>query len=198
MKRLIADLSQYTWSEQQVRRTFTAIASENQGKLSTLFGPGYRGLIQNSIWNETLRRPLFGPVTAASWEASKAVPQTGPTYQYRIERGHFYTEPALPVGHIIGAIVQTSYGITDHTGHVYKPNFTVDDDLIVFPDVVVAKGLDYLWKKKKGEEWQSLYMEYMSLIAKYMVKDTAPILYLDQPNQNIRPGIWIPAGNWGT
>jgi hypothetical protein len=197
MKRLVTELSQYSWTQQQIRKTFTTIAAQDQGALTSLIGADYRGIIQSSIWNETLRRPLIGPVTPASWEAQQALPVTGPIYQYRIEGNRFKILPAPPAGHVIGLIYQSSYGVTDSTGTTAKATFTNDTDLIVFPDVVVAKGLDYMWKKKKGEDWSDLYAEYMSLIAKNIIKDTAPILYMDQPNQNIRPGIWVPAGNWG-
>jgi hypothetical protein len=197
MKRLIADLSQYNWTQQQVRKTFTTVAAIDQGLLTDVIGPDYDGIIQSSIWNETLKRPLIGPVTPASWEAQQALPVSGPTYQYRIEGNRFKILPAPPAGHTIGLIYISSYCITDSTGTVMKPNFTVDSDLTIFPDIVVAKGLDYLWKKKKGEDWQDLYQEYNDLISKSVVKDTAPILFLDQTQQTLRPGIWVPAGSWG-
>lgn len=195
MKRLVTELSQYNWTQQQVRKTFTTIAAQDQGALTSLIGADYRGIVQSSVWDETLRRPLIGPITPASWEAQQAIPVTGPVTQYRIEGGRFKMIPAPPAGRTIGLIYQSSYGVTDANG-VPKATFTDDSDLIVFPDVVVAKGLDYLWKKKKGEDWADLYNEYIGLISKNVIKDTAPILYLDQPNQNIRPGIWVPAGSW--
>lgn len=196
MKRLVAELSQYSWTQQQIRKTFTTVATQDQGALTTLIGPDYRGIVQSSVWDETLRRPLIGPVTPASWEAQQAIPVTGPVLQYRIEGNHFKILPTPPAGHVIGLIYYSSYGVTDSAG-VAKASFTDDTDLILFPDVVVAKGLDYMWKKKKGEDWIDLYNEFLSLISKNVVKDTAPVLYMDKAVQNIRPGIWVPAGSWG-
>lgn len=197
MKRLVTELSQYTWKEQIIRKTFTTIAAENQGPLSTVIGPDCRGIIQNSIWNETKRRPFVGPVPPAVWESLKALPITGPLDRYSFHGDNFQILPAPPAGETIGLMYQSSYGIIDETRTTTKANFTVDSDEFLFPDVVVAKGLAYLWKKAKGEEWQDLYNEYMGLIAKNIVKDTAPILYLDHAQQNIKPGIWIPSGSWG-
>lgn len=196
MKRLVTELSQYNWKEQLVRGTFTTIAAEDQGLLTTLIGPDCQGIIQDSIWNESMKRPFVGPVPAAVWEQLKALPVTGPLDRYAIHANHFRIIPTPPAGEIVGLMYKSSYGVMS-AGGVMKQNFTQDDDTIIFPDVVVAKGLAYMWKKTKGEEWQTLFSEYMGLIAKNIVKDTDAVLYMDKSQQNLRPGIWVPAGSWG-
>jgi hypothetical protein len=195
MKRLVTELGQYSWEQQSIRTTFTSIAAEDQGALTSIISPSYRGLVQNSVWNETLKRPIPGPVSDATWEQLKAFTNTGPLNQYRISQGHFLVNPALPAGHRIGLVYYTSYGVTD-SGGTPKAAFTSDTDLILFPDVVVAKGLKYLWMKTKGEDWQNDYLEFMGLVAKNITKDTASLLQLDGRSGNLRPGIWVPAGNW--
>lgn len=196
MKRLVTELSQYSWKEQVVRKTFLTIADEDQGTLTDLIGADCQGIIQDSIWNESKKRPFVGPVPPAIWEQLKALPVTGPLDRYAVHGNHFRVIPTPAAGETVGLMYKSSYGVISEEG-VMKQNFTVDSDTILFPDVVVAKGLAYMWKKAKGEEWQSIYGEFMSLIAKNIAKDTAPILYLDKSQQNVRPGIWVPAGSWG-
>jgi hypothetical protein len=195
MKRVVTELGQWKWEQQSIRTTFTSIADENQGALTTIIGPDYDGLVQSSVWDETLKRPLPGPVTDASWEMLKAFTNTGPLYQYRISQGNFLTNPALPAGHTIGLVYRSKYGVTSAAG-TPKASFTADDDLILFPDVCVAAALKYRWLKVKGEEWETVYNEFLGLVAKNIVKDTAAILQLDGRSANLRPGIWVPAGNW--
>jgi hypothetical protein len=197
MKRLVTELSQYVWKEQVIRKTFTTIASEDQGSIATVIGADCRGIIQNSIWNESQRRPLVGPVPPAVWESLKALPVTGPLDRYSLHGDHFHILPAPIAGETIGLMYQSSYGIIDETRTTTKANFTDDSDQFLFPDIVLGTGLDYLWKKAKGEDWQGSYGEFMGQVAKNIVKDTAPILQLDQAQQNIRPGIWVPSGSWG-
>lgn len=189
-------LSEYAWQVQKLRKTFTSIAAEDQGALTTIIGADYRSIVPLSVWDETLRRPLFGPVGDASWESLKAFTNTGPMYQYWISGGHFLTNPALPAGHTIGLIYETNYPFASASGTA-QPRILADTDVFLFPDVVITAEFEWRWKKIKGEPWQDDYNMSVSLIAKNIVKDTLPILQLDAQRQELRPGIWVPAGNWG-
>lgn len=197
LKEMVQALSQKNWQTQKLRATWTSVATESQGKIETLL-PGFRALVPLSVWDETLKRPLFGPVGDASWEQLKAFTNVGPMYQYWISNGQFLTNPPLPAGHTIGCIYHTLYGVYDNDTAAAKPAVTKDTDTFLFPDVVLAKEFSWRWKKIKGEPWQDEYNEALDLISKNLSNETMPILQLDNSAQQLRPGIWVPAGNWGT
>lgn len=197
MKDLVYELAEFNWQQQSVRATWVSTAAEDQGSLFDLFGADYHSLVPGSIWDETEKRPIFGPVGDASWEMYKAFVNPGPVYQYRIAQNRFLINPEMPAGHTIGAVYMTGYGITDETGAVSKPVFTVDSDLVIYPDNVVRKSLEWRWKKIKGEPWVDDFAEYRTLLARNKAKDAnMQTLYLDGPNMgaNFVPGIWVPAG----
>lgn len=190
----VDDLLEHKWQQQSIRKTFTSIAAEDQGLLSTLIGADYLSLIQASMWDETLRRPIFGPVGDASWEMLKAFTNTGPLFQYRIAANHLLINPTMTAGHTIGLIYMSSYGILNGTTAI--PSFTADTNTFLFPDSVVYKSLTWRWKKVKGEPWEDDYADYLDSVARNKVKDTAAVLYMDRGQPSLVPGIWVPAGNW--
>ena len=200
LKQLNRELAQFNWQQITVRATFVTIAAEDQGDLDLIIGSGvgfpYDAIAQMSVWDETLRRPVFGPVGDASWEMLKAFVNTGPLYQYKIFQDHFFINPAPPAGDTIGMVIKLKSVIVNAGGApLLNPN--ADTCAFIVPPVVVDKGFDYMWKRQKGEAWEDLFNEYMGLIAKNIVKDAnKPILFLDQSYQNLVPGIWVPAGNW--
>lgn len=196
MEKVVSDLLEFRWQQQSIRKTFVTIAAEDQGSLTSLIGADYKSLVQASMWDETLRRPVFGPVGDASWEMLKAFLNTGPLYQYRIAQNHLLINPAIEAGHTIGLIYMSGYGILDGTTGVAKESFTLDTDTMLFPDVVIEKSLEWRWKKIKGEDWQDDYNDYLDSVARNKTNDTAPVLFLDRGQPRLVPGIWVPAGNW--
>lgn len=192
---VVDDLLEYSWQQQSIRKTFVSIAAEDQGALTALFGADYKTLVQASMWDETLRRPIFGPVGDASWEMLKAFTNTGPIYQYRIAANHLLINPPMAAGHTVGLIYMSNYGILNASGTAIS-TFSADTDTFLFPDVCIRKGLEWRWKKIKQEPWEDAYADFLDVVARNKTKDTAPVLRLDSSPQKLVPGIWVPAGNW--
>lgn len=198
MKDLVYELAEFKWQQQSIYTTFSSTPGEDQGALTDLMGLDYFSIVPGSLWDVTEKRPIFGPVGDASWSMYKAFINPGPIYQYRIAQNHLWINPEMPATlHTLSATYLTRYGVTDATGVTYKPIFTVDTDLIIYPDNVVRKSLEWRWKKVKGEPWADDFMEYRELLARNKTKDAnMQTLYLDGPNMgaNLVPGIWVPAG----
>lgn len=198
MQDLVLELYQYDWQQLKARRTFTTIAAEDQGALSTLLQGDYEGIVQGSVWDETLRRPLFGPTGDQTWEMYKAFVNTGPLYQYWISDSHLYINPAPPAGHTIGLIVKSNYLVLSAAG---TPQYTFadDTDILRVPDILLSLGFEWMWKKQKGEPFEEERNRFYGALTKNLTKDAnMPVLHLDQSRQNLVPGIWVPAGNWPT
>jgi hypothetical protein len=196
MMEVIRDLSEYRWEEQKVRKTWTSIAGSDQGTLMSIFGPDYISLIAESVWNNTRKMKIYGPLSEQVWQALKVLPNAGPEYQCWISQGHLYVSPDLVAGNELAGIYTTSYVVLG-ANNVAKARVTVDNDVLLFPDVVVLRAFEWKWQKVKGlPDWQDSYNDYMTLLARNVVKDSAGRLSLDRPHRSPRPGIVIPAGSW--
>lgn len=197
MNEVINDLSEYRWSQQRIRGTFTSVAAQNQGPLTTLL-PGYIGMEKDSMWDDTRHMRIFGPVPDQVWNALQTLPAAGPEYLFWISRGNIYIAPELTAGDTISCIYITDYLVLATDGVTYKTAFTVDSDTLVFPDNVVLAAFEAKWRQQKGEAgWEDSFNRYMSLLAKNVVTDGGETLRLDQPfSYGPRPGIIIPPGSW--
>lgn len=195
MRENVADLSEFKWQQQTVRGTWTTVAGNDQGVLETLF-PGYRRLIPGSLWNETRRMRIYGPLSDQIWAALKILPNAGPEFQCYVADNHLLVSPPFVNGETAVGTYQTKYGVLSNAS-VPKERITADDDTLVFPDNVVIRGLEWRWKKVKGEAgWEDDFNTYQSLIAGNIVKDSATTLGLATNNRGPRPGIVVPAGSW--
>ena len=73
----------YPWQAILGVGNFTTVATESQGSISTI-APGLDYIINDTIWNRTLRRPVYGPKTPQNWEQQKAFAINGPWSGYRL------------------------------------------------------------------------------------------------------------------
>jgi hypothetical protein len=191
----LRELGKYNWQQQKIQNTFTTLAAEDQGSLTTVFGADFESLIFATMWDQTLNRPVFGPVSDTMWANLQAFPASGPIYQFKIFGNHLHIFPAPEAGDTLYFIYQSSYPVTDSGGTPIAA-IAADTDLFLIPEEVVTRCLDYRWKRQKGEPWESDYIEYSDMLAKALNKTGLPNVHLDNSQFKLTPGIWVPAGDW--
>lgn len=191
---LVRDLTRYSWSEQKRRKAFTALAAEDQGALTTIFGTDFQNLIPGTFWAGDKRMIVRGPVSDAEWQAMKTLQASGPEYSVYIAEGHLYINPIPSAGENFSAVYRTGEVIL----HDNVPSATIqsDTDTFLVPDDVIHAGLRFVWNKEKGEAWAEDYGYYIGLIAERREVNTNVPLQLDGMGVPARPGIVIPPGNW--
>lgn len=193
---VLRELAEFRWNEQHLRKTWTSISGQDQGTLLSIFGAGYSGLEHGTLWNQTRRMRIFGPLSDQIWQALQVLPNAGPEFQSWITGGHLYISPSQNGTDTLAGIYITKYCVLNSAG-IAKERITVDDDTLLFPDLVFLQGVKYRWKKVKGEAgWEDDFNTFIGSIAKNIVKDGAPTLALSSNNRGPRPGITIPAGSW--
>lgn len=191
---VLRELSEYRWQEQKVEKTFTSIAAEDQGLLTTVIGADFRGIVPGTFWDQTLKRPVFGPVSDTMWSNLQTFPASGPIYQWKVFGNHLNIFPAPEAGHTMYLIYESTYPLLDGTTAI--PAMTADTNTFLLPELLVHKGLDWKWKKQKGEAWETDYSEYMNFLPKKLTDTNMPVYHLDGEKFKLTPGIWVPAGDW--
>jgi hypothetical protein len=197
LQKVIMDLSQYNWQQQNRYVTWTSISGEDQGALKDIFGVDmdYLRLIPNTFWDNTEMRPVFGPVTEEVWAYYKAAVNPGPIYQYIIKQNRLLMSPNMVAGHTMSVQMYSNLKVVS-SGGTLKQSFTADDDSFVFPDITVLRGLTWNWAKKKGEDWSDDHALYLDSIGKNLLNEGSPKLSMDAPQRGFSPGIVVPAGSW--
>lgn len=191
-----------TWTALERSVVFPSVAGEDQGALETLAPYGFRWVTNDTIFDRTRRLPVFGPRGPEYWQAVKALPFSGPYYQYRIQQGRLLILPDMPAGHTMAFEYQSNWAVRDPTlvdpaPGAYKIWFTKDTDICLMPDPLILAGLRWAWKKEKGMRFDADFSKYENMVAEYQGHDgTKPNLNMNGPCDTIQPGIWIPSGNW--
>lgn len=177
---------------------FNSVAGEDQGAMQTLAPFGYQFAYLETFYDRTLRRPLYGPLSEVEWQQIKALPNPGPFYKFRIREDHLLINPA-PVAplSVLAFEYASSWAVTSAAG-VLKAAMTADDDSFVFPDRILRKGLAMRWKQVKGLPYQEDQTQYYNLLNNYIARDKVKSrINVAEPQQpSIRPGVFVPSGNW--
>lgn len=177
---------------------FTTLPQEDQGSIYDLGNQGLLSIYSNTLFDRTLRRPLYGPVSAEDWQALKALPNPGPFYKYRIRQDRFLINPVPTVPYsIIAFEYASSFGVKDSLG-VPKAVFTADDDTFVLPERLLKRALTFRWKQIKGLPYQSDEAAFYAMLNNYIARDkTKPRIDMAGGNRwQVRPGIFVPSGTW--
>lgn len=178
--------------------TWTMIAAEDQGSIYTIAGPDWMYFHNDTFFDRTLMRPLYGPLTDGEWQQILCFPNPGPYYKFRIRGNHLLINPvpSTPFS-LIAFEYASSYGVESAAG-VRKLQFTDDTDTYVLPERVIRKGLIYKWKMQKGLPYAADETEYFKLLDN-LVAQNNPSRTFNMACSNLetlQPGIFVPTGNW--
>lgn len=178
---------------------FTLIPGEDQGSIFAIADEGFLWAHNKTFYDRTLRRPLYGPVTDVEWQQLKALVNPGPWYKYRIRENHLLINP-VPVTPYsqIAFEYASSYGVLGADGTTYKASFTVDTDTFILAEKLLKKGLDFKWKRQKGLQYQADEIDYYKMLNNAIARDATkrPMRMDHEVPMSLRPGVFVPLGNW--
>lgn len=187
------------WTTLVTQTVFNSIAGEDQGSMDTLAPNGFLKVINDTIYDRTRRLPVFGPRNAQEWQAIKALPMSGPFYEYRIRNNRLLIDPDMEAGHVMAFEYASKNAVLDNSlatpfGKAY---FTRDDDTFLLDEALLIKGIRWRWKEEKGLPYAESFRAYEAAVVEAAGGDgSKPTLSMDEAFAPIRPGIFVPAGNW--
>jgi len=188
--------ARYQWQNLQREATFTTVATETQGAMSTI-APGWDYIVNDTIWNRTLRRPVYGPKSEQDWQQVKAMQLNGPFNSYRVRGDNLLFYPAPAAGQSCYFEYITTYWISTSAGGS-SATFTNDADTILLDDQLSIMGLIWRWRQAKGLDFSADYEKYEKRYMDLAGRDASkPVLNLDGAQYDIQPVILVPTGNWG-
>lgn len=186
----------YGWVQLQSEATFTTVATEIQGAIATI-APGLSSIVNDTIWNRDLRRPIFGPLTPQRWQQLKAMNMTGPWNQFRIRGNNILFIPAPAAGQLCYFEYVSKNWCTDATGVTTRDAFLQDTDLTLLDEDLMVLGTIWRWKAAKGLEYAEDFNKYERQVGDSIARDgSKDILSMNGSRYDIQPSITVPAGNW--
>lgn len=187
----------YPWQSLQVEAIFTTVATLTQGTLYSI-APGCNYIVNDTIWNRTLRRPVYGPKSESAWQQSVALQINGPFNAYRIqgENLNFYPVP------VAGQTCAFEF-ITNNWASLYAGGagqfFANDADTTFLNDQLTIMGTIWRFKQAKGLDYAEDFAKYQRRLEDAKARDASkPILSLQgQAQYEIQPVIAVPTGSFG-
>jgi hypothetical protein len=175
------------------------VPTQTQGVMTTLAGPDFAWVLNDTMWDRSTRRPVFGPKAPAEWQQLQAQYITGPWWQYRIRGGQLLFIPAPAIGDQIYFEWQSKYWAAAETTPTtgYATAYGADTDVALLDERLIT--LDTLWRYKRAKKLE--YSEDFDIaeaaIVDAMTRNaSAPRLNLAGAVGDILPGVFVPAGSW--
>lgn len=184
------------WQALVAETSFTTVATEIQGTLSTI-APGLKFIINDTIWNRDLRRPVYGPLAAQRWQQLKAMAMQGPFNQFRIRGDDILFIPVPSAGQTCYFEYVSSNWLTDSTGATGRSAFAADSDVPLLDEQLLILGTMWRWKAAKGFDMTVDYQKYDKRVMDAIARDgSKDWLNLADNRFDILPAILVPSGSW--
>jgi hypothetical protein len=188
------------WQENTIETTFVSTAAEDQGSILTICPYGFEGIVLETMFDRTQRVPLYGGLNASEWQVRKALQITGPQYQFRLRQNRLMFSPALPASHTIAFEYQSSYFVQANETSPpapYKAYWTFDTDSCTLGDQLPLMFMAWKWPALKGFDYAEEFAAYERMLAAKLARNASPpVVDMSGTTQDLRPGIWVPSGNW--
>lgn len=177
--------------------TFNTVATEDQGAITTLAGADFAFIYNETMWNRTQRRPVFGPKAPTEWQQLKAQFMQGPWIQYRLRGNRVLFLPVPAAGQAIYFEWISKNWCTDSTGVTSKTTMTVDTDISKLDERLHVLGGVWRFKAKNHLDYGEDFNIYESAVQDAIGRDASkPRLNLSGAQVDIFPAIVVPAGGW--
>ena len=184
------------WQALTREGTFTTVATESQGVITTIAGADFDYIINETIWNRSLQRPVFGPRTPAQWQQIKAQFMNGPFNQYRIRGNQVLFTPVPAAGQACYFEWMSKNWVTLKAGGTGDA-WASDYDVGLLDERLMALGIIWRWKAKKGLEYAEDFNKYERAVDDAVGRDGGKQrLNMGDAGLDIFPGVLIPAGSW--
>lgn len=183
------------WQSMQTEATFTSIAVESQGLLTTI-APGFKFIIGGTIWDRTRRLPAYGSMNPSEWQAYKSWGTASPYPKYRVRGGLLLLMPIPAAGDAYYFEYQSKNWCSDSTGATTRAAFTADTDIGILDEDLITDGLVWRWKQAKGLDYAEDFATYQRDVMNAIVRDVErPTLDMGCSDRS-RTGVVVPIGNW--
>lgn len=156
-------------------------------------------IIPNTMWDRTLTRPCWGPVTPQEWQAWKARPiLTSVIWGWRLRGNEFLTAPNPRAGDTVAYEYISSLAVyADGDSVPTKPYFTADTDTSVFDEIMVARGVRWRFLSQKKLSYDQEYATWIGLVQREASRNKGmPVLNAAGSGWGALGGPYVPSFNF--
>lgn len=200
----ISDIAdRYEWQQLRTRYTFqhanstgyTALDLSENGPV-----PGYRGILNGTLWDTLGRRQVFGPYNPLEWEAMINLQVSQAVYNFTIYGGalRIYPAPSVPNPNQFAMEYLSNYGVWNPTTGVPTQFYDTDISYCRMPSTIALQDLKWRWNYQKGLAYAEDQRSLEEMLINLQGRDPAPDIIMDGKRwDNVAmPGLLVAAGSW--
>lgn len=195
--------ARYKWQRLTDLAIFTTVSTESQGDLDGGILPCASNLdyiVHNTIWNQTTRLPVWGPMSPQDWAYMRSMNFHAPTSEYRIIGNQLIFVPPPTAGHTCYFEYKTKNWLKSGDGVTGRDSIIADDDAPLLDPQLLTLGLRWRWKQAKGLDYAEDFNVYERRVTDATSRDgTKPTLNLNgscRERYGIQPIVFASSGNW--
>lgn len=162
--------------------------------------PDFKYLVPDTLWDETGRLAVAGPLTAAEWRQTTIMLGAPARYSFRLYGGklHIYPAPDPLASITFGMEYGTRYAVFNPVAMASTETYTLDTSYPKLPSNVILADLKWRWRQAKGLPYAEDQRISEEMIANLQGRDDQGVLHMDdtQLYANVGPGLLVPAGSW--
>lgn len=169
----------------------------NQEEQTNFYPADCDHIVQDTMWNRSKRRPVFGPVTPQEWQAIKAM-TTSPVMDTVFFRGNnALIQPVPPAGQTI-ACEYISKSFCQSSASSAQSAWMQDTDTGLLDENVMMLGVILRYKLAKGLDASAALAQYETQVQQAITQDKpSKTVDLASGNRYARvPGVVVPEGSW--
>jgi len=172
------------------------VGQQSQGTIQSICGPDFNFIVNETMWNRTQRRPVFGPKSPAEWQQLKAQFMQGPWIQYILRGNQLLMLPSPSPGFQIYFEWISKYWCTS-AGGAGQSSFQADTDVGVLDERLLTLGCIWRFKQMNKLDYAEAQDTYEAAVQDAIGRDgSKPRLNLAGAQSDIYPGVVVPAGSW--
>jgi len=161
---------EHDWQVLVTEKTFTTTATEEQTDGTAALPTDLERIINETLWNRTTTDPVYGPLSAANWQAQKASMTSGVWSQYRLRGNSIWMYPIPAAGNSV-YYEYVSKNWCQSAGGTSQSAWAADSDTGRIPEHLLVLGLAWRWLESKGLDYGARYDEYEKELAKAKARD---------------------------
>lgn len=186
--------SRHNWVVLQTQWEFSTVATAIQ---VSAIASDFDHIINDSMWDRTSDRPVYGPLNAQEWQREKAGPTfTSVYYAFRFRGTDLMMTPTPASGlSVFYEYVSTLWA--ENASGSGLTVMTADTDVSRMPEEMITLGVIWRFKAAKGLDYSQDYKTYSDFVEESVARDGgAPMLNLGMtmPYRRYQPN--VPEGNW--
>lgn len=183
-----------TWQILREQKLFPALNQEIQ---TAMIPDNFDRFIQETFWNRTRKRPIWGPVTPQEWQNLKAWTTSPVVDTFCMRGGDILIDPNPTAGDIF-AYEYIKKNWCQSVALVPQDSWQADTDTGILDEKIMRMGVVWRYKQKKGLAWQTDFNNWDTQVMQALAQDQPQRTVNLGTNSYVgrQPGIAVPQGSW--